>query len=197
MSTSSPIFRGAIGDAGDPLFWVPLLMRLGGLRLGEAVHLAPGDLQCRDGIPVICIGSIDRDAKTAGSRRKIPVTPRLQDLGLIDLFELRRDQNETVLFPQFSEHRPRTDLARFRRHFVRYCAAHGIKASALHFDDFRNALHRELLEKGCPSDVVRVALGHMARETHVPFLDDSLRAAVYDAMAKAGDDLPDIVGPFQ
>ncbi|QYX55517.1 tyrosine-type recombinase/integrase [Roseovarius sp. SCSIO 43702] len=194
---SLPIFRGIIGEAGDPLFWVPLLMRLGGLRLGEAVHLAPADLQYRDGIPVICIASIDRDAKTAGFRREAPVARRLQDLGLIDLFELRRKQREVVLFPELSEHRPRADMARFRRHFVRYCAAHGIKASALHFNDFRKALHRRLLEMGCPVDVARVALGHVARETQVPFLDDNLRAAVYDALAKAGEDLPDIVGPFQ
>jgi integrase len=191
---SSPIFRGAIEDTGDPLYWVPLLMRLAGLRLGEAIHLAAGDLQYRDSKPVI---RIDRAAKNVASRRDIPVSQRLQALGLIDLFEQRRAQKEAMLFPQLSGAGTRVGRERFRRHFVHYCEMHGIDASALHFADFRKALHRELLDKGYPNDVVRIALGHVARETHVPFLDDSLRAAVYDAMAKAGEDLSDIVGAFQ
>ncbi|WP_099827137.1 tyrosine-type recombinase/integrase [Oceaniglobus indicus] len=191
---SSPIFHGDIGDAGDPLFWIPLLMRLAGLRLGEAVHLTTQNLQYHDGIPVLCI---ERDAKTTGARREIPVSRRLQDLGLVGLFKLRQDQKETMLFPHVSQERLGTGTTRFRRQFVRYCETHGIDASALHFEDFRKALQYELLEKGCPPDIVRMAMGHVSREAGIRFLDDILRRTVRDALSGAGTDMPDIVDPLR
>ncbi|XDA99747.1 tyrosine-type recombinase/integrase [Sulfitobacter sp. LCG007] len=189
---SSPMFKGAMRDPGDPLFWIPLLMRLGGLRLDEAVHLKIRDLQYRNGMPVICI---DRDGKTPAARREIPVTRRLQDLGLVDLFELRRDQKETLLFPQLAEGRPGSGSTRFRKDFIRYCETHGIDASTLHAHNFRRALHHALLEQECPEHVVRSAMGQMSRDTWDKFLDDSLLQTVQQALSKAGADLPDIVGP--
>lgn len=192
---SSPMFRGDMRDPGDPLFWVPLLMRLGGLRLEEAVHLTTRDLQYRDGMPVI---RIDRNSKTPKARREIPVTRRLQDLGLVGLFELRQDQKETMLFPQLSEDRPGTGTTRFRRDFVRYCDTHGIDASALHINDFRKTLQCELLEKGYPNDVVRRALGHVTREIlRIPFLNDILRREIHEALSDVGTGLPGIVNPLR
>lgn len=177
---------------GDPLFWIPLLMRLGGLRLDEAVHLTIRDLQYRDRMPVICT---DRDGKTPAARREIPVTRRLQDLGLVDLFELRRYQKETLLFPQLATDRPGAATTRFRRDFIRYCETHGIDASALHAHDFRRALHHAMLEQECPDHVVRSAMGQMSRDSWIKFLDDSLLQTVQQALSKAGADLADIVGP--
>lgn len=191
---SSPIFNGDIRDAAEPLFWVPLLMRLGGLSLDEAVKLTVENLQLRDGMQIICI---DSEPKTAGSRREIPVSQQLQDLGLINLVDLRRAQKESKLFPQLSGGRPKAGKERLRRHFVRYCETHGIDASALHFEDFRKALQYELLEKGCPPDIVRMAMGHVSRETGIRFLDDILRRTVRDALSGAGTDMPDIVDPFR
>ncbi|GGH40261.1 Phage integrase family protein [Cribrihabitans marinus] len=189
---SSPMFKGAMRDAGDPLFWIPLLMRLGGLRLDEAVHVTIQDLQYRDGMPVLCI---DRDAKASKSFREIPVSQRLQDLGFVDLFELRRDQKETLLFPQLAEVRPGSGSARFRKDFIRYCETHGMDASTLHAHDFRRALHHALLEQECPEHVVRSAMGQMSRDTSGKFLDDSLLQTVQQALSEAGAGLPDIVGP--
>ncbi|ATI42075.1 hypothetical protein CBW24_08680 [Pacificitalea manganoxidans] len=189
---SSPMFKGDMRNVGDPLFWIPLLMRLGGLRLDEAVHLTIRDLQYRDGMPVICI---DRYGKTPAARREIPVTRRLQDLGLVDLFELRRDQKETLLFPQLAEGRPGSGSTRFRKDFIRYCETHGIDASALHAHDFRRALHHTLLEQECPDPVVRNVMGQVSRDTWSKFLNDSLLQTVQQALSKAGAGLPDIVGP--
>ncbi|EBA06184.1 tyrosine-type recombinase/integrase [Sagittula stellata] len=189
---SSPIFKGDMRDAGDPLFWIPLLMCLGGLRLDEAVHLTTEDLQFRHGMPVICI---DRDGKTPAACREIPVTRRLQDLGLVELFELRRDQNEALLFPQLAADRPGTATARFRKDFIRYCETHGIDASTLHAQDFRRALHHALLDQECPDHVVRNAMGQMSRDTWGRFLDDSLLQTVQQALTEAGAGLTDIVGP--
>lgn len=39
----SPVFQGEIDDPGEPLFWMPLLARLMGLREEEAAQLAPDD----------------------------------------------------------------------------------------------------------------------------------------------------------
>lgn len=170
------------------------MMRLAGLRLGEAVHLTTQNLQYHDGIPVLCI---ERDAKTPGARREIPVSRQLQDLGLVGLFKLRQDQKETMLFPHLSQERLGTGTTRFRRQFVRYCETHGIDASALHFEDFRKALQYELLEKGCPPDIVRMAMGHASREAGIRVLDDTLLGKVRDALSRAGTDMPDIVDPFR
>ncbi len=186
------MFRGDLRDAGDPLFWIPLLMRLGGMRLEEAVQLATRDLQYRDGMPVI---RVDQNAKTPKSIRKVPVSRRLQDLGLVDLFELRRDQNEALLFPQLAADRLGTATARFRKDFIRYCETHGIDASTLQAHDFRRALHHALLEQECPDHVVRSAMGQMSRDTWDKFLDDTLLQTVQQALSEAGAGLPDIVGP--
>ncbi|MBO9457227.1 hypothetical protein J7376_18585 [Paracoccus sp. R12_1] len=191
---SSPIFKGDIQDAGDPLFWVPLLMRLGGLRLDEAVNLATRDLQYRDSMPVLFI---DRNAKTPAARREVPVSPQLQDLGLLGLFELRRDQNEALLFPQLAADRPGTGTARFRKVFIRYCDTHGIGASALQAHDFRRALRRELIEHECADHVVRAIMGQLTPDWGVPFLASSLRRAIDGAQSEIGAGLPDIACPFR
>lgn len=191
---SSPIFKGEMSDPGDPLFWVPLLMRLGGLRLGEAIGLRTRDLRKGDCWPVLCI---DLNTELKEPTREVPVSRRLAGLGLEKLFELRRRQNETALFPQLASNRSGVGTAQFRRRFVSYCGMHGIDTSFVHPRDFRRALHRALLERQCTDHVVRSAMGQASGDTRGKFLDDSLLHSVHAALSQSGDDLPDIVGPFR
>ncbi|WP_370283321.1 tyrosine-type recombinase/integrase [Pseudooceanicola sp.] len=187
---ASPIFNGDIGDVGDPLFWVPLLMRLGGLRVGEVVDLTVEKLRYRRSIPVICLA---RGTKNA---REIPIPKRLQELGLIQLFELRKEQNQLALFPQVQTGRSGNGVTRFRTLFVRYCQTHGIMAARVPADAFRKALLNDLLREGLRDDVLRMAMGHSWRKRPGPSPEDDLLLQLDRALAKAGADLPNIVGPF-
>jgi len=68
-------------------FWVPRIMAFTGCRLGEAAQLCRQDIRLEKGIWVIDINEVedDKTLKTTGSRRLVPMHPRLIELGLPEL----------------------------------------------------------------------------------------------------------------
>lgn len=65
-------------------YWVPRIMAFTGCRLGEAAQLCSHDVRQEKGIWIIDINEIedDKNLKTTGSRRHVPLHPRLIELGL-------------------------------------------------------------------------------------------------------------------
>lgn len=88
----------------DWRYWLPLVMAFTGARLNEITQLEADDLQEIDGIWVFRIhaDAPGKSLKTKGSKRLIPVHPRLLELGLL---ELRADvvrSGQNALFHQIT-----------------------------------------------------------------------------------------------
>lgn len=78
-------FLDYIGDAGgEPwLWWIPRVLALSGMRLGEVAQLRKCDVREERGVLVFDVNADEgKELKTDASRRLVPVHPRLVDLRL-------------------------------------------------------------------------------------------------------------------
>ena len=102
--------RGNIQEAGPGLaFWLPLLCLFMGMRPREVCQLAVSDIkQTKKGTWFLDVveaqddepdTKIVKSLKTAASRRKIPVHPELEKVGLLEFIEVRRKSGAMLLFP--------------------------------------------------------------------------------------------------
>lgn len=71
---------------GEPfLFWIPRILAYTGMRLGEAAQLQREDVRQEDGVWIFDVNDEveGKRLKTGSSKRKIPIHPRLVELGLL------------------------------------------------------------------------------------------------------------------
>ena len=85
-------------DRGNPerkpvLYWVPRILALSGMRLGEAAQLRKRDVRGVDGVAVFDLNreGDDKSLKTDTSVRLVPVHPRLIALGFLQWVAAQRD----------------------------------------------------------------------------------------------------------
>ena len=104
----------------DWRFWLPLLCLFMGMRPREVCQLAVSDIkQTKKGTWFLDVveaqddepgSKIVKSLKTAASRRKIPVHPELEKIGLLDFIEVRRKSGAKLLFPTLKPNRMATPL---------------------------------------------------------------------------------------
>lgn len=75
------------------LHWVPRILSLSGMRLGECAQLRKRDVREVDGVPVFDLNreGDDKSLKTDTSVRLVPVHPRLIELGFLQWVAEQRD----------------------------------------------------------------------------------------------------------
>lgn len=95
------IFRNPLDDAGDPLFWAPLIAVYAGLRMEEICQLRVRDFGKEDGILHLAVQNevATQLVKSDAGFRKIPLHRALIDLGLPQLVDMRKQQGMSRLFP--------------------------------------------------------------------------------------------------
>jgi integrase len=124
----------------DTRYWLPLLAAWMGFRLEEAGGTPLADVKRDHGIDYLDLQ--ERDLKTEGSKRLVPIHPKLIALGFLDYVAKLRAAGETYLFPDL----PNDDKAATRR-FTKWrglwtCA--NSKAQSIDgkgFDDPRKSFH--------------------------------------------------------
>ena len=85
--------------------WVPLIGMLQGMRLNEICQLHVDDVSLR-GVPSISINDdAEKQVKNADSYRRIPIHPKLIDLGLLDYVRSVKASGHTRLFWMLKPHR--------------------------------------------------------------------------------------------
>lgn len=92
-------------------FWLPHLGLFTGARVNEICQINPQTdirVDAKSGIWFLDItdeseshDDIEKSVKTAGSKRKVPIHPRLVELGFLKYVEHVRAQGHTLLFPAF------------------------------------------------------------------------------------------------
>lgn len=85
--------------------WVPLIGLLQGMRLNEICQLYVDDIVI-DELPSICINDeADKQIKNTDSYRRIPIHPKLIELGFLEYVQLTTHSSCSRLFPSLKSHR--------------------------------------------------------------------------------------------
>lgn len=165
----APLYRGCVNDesgfsrTGTQVirrhrFWIPLIALYTGMRLNEICQLRLEDIKEENGIAYIDIrerredGSIapDKSLKNKAARRKVPIHPELQRIGLLDYVASLRAQNEERLFPALAYAKSGGYSDAFQKWYSRFLGTVGLKDGkgngGLVFHSFRHTFRDRLRE---------------------------------------------------
>jgi integrase len=141
-------------------FWVPLLALFTGARINELCQLYTEDVQ-RQG-KHWCISINDEKEKTLknkSSRRIIPLSKTLLDIGFLKFVDQRKKENSERLFPELSKSRDGYSSVA-SKWFALYKKRCGITQPKKVFHSFRNTVVSHLQEKGFPEQKIGSFVGH-------------------------------------
>lgn len=207
---ATPIFtqqersRGCAGEAG---FWLPLIALFTGARLEELGGLLADDIKQIEGYWSFNIDVNElRRVKSEGSRRTIPIHPKLIELGLLDYRQAivenrarelaprakqgkhrQTDKGYAILFPELPDRKKLGDAkqitASFSKWFNRYLDdVAQIDQKGKNFHSFRHTLVTRL--RSCTTDALRRAItGHESGSVEDGY-GSTLMKDKYDAICK-------------
>ena len=145
----SRIYREQLKDAGDPLFWCPLLALLAGLREEEALQLRTENFLSEDAVAYLVVrqGAGQR-VKSRQGRRRVPIHSELIRLGLLRLVAAR---GRGRLFPSVARGKSRGTLSEtFTKTFGAYLTREKIKAPGLDFHALRGDFNTQMANAAVP-----------------------------------------------
>lgn len=195
----SPKFQGDLEDEGDPLFWIPLIARLQGLREEEACQLGPDDFGTDKGIAYFEVKRIDgNNVKTGDSERRLPVHPTLIELGFLQLVEMRRRQGQNRLFPHMTRGQTKQKFSEnFSKNFTYYRQTNDCYWPGLDLHAMRTTFHCDLMNND-KSDAIRCKLmGHDPMDEGARSYAQGLSLkTLYDRICDVQIDVSTIQSPF-
>lgn len=141
-------------------FWLPLLGLFIGARITELCQLKTGDIKQVNGIWVIDINDEgNKTVKTAAGIRKIPLHPKLIELGFLEYLEDVRPYNGTI-FPYMTPDKYRHYGKTPGRRFGDYLDKLGITDERKVFHSFRTTANNRLKQNGVPEESRCQFIGH-------------------------------------
>ncbi|WP_152046742.1 site-specific integrase [Aureimonas psammosilenae] len=173
----SPLFTGAqsatewrlIARAGkvlirDHRYWVPLVMLYSGARPAEIAQLAVSDVREEHGVWIMHItteGEGDKQVKTAGSMRVVPIHSELIRLGFLKHHKEMKATGQARLFPEAKRNNRGQMIAEFSREFGRYLERIGLKEGrGVSLYSFRHGAVDALRRAGYLDEQFGFLLGH-------------------------------------
>jgi integrase len=148
-------------------FWLPLIGLYSGARLGEIVQLAIENVVKEDGIWVLVITDTgdEQEVKSRAGIRKVPISRKLIDVGLIEYAQALRDMGQTRLFgdlPSGSLTRQRNRLSRwFNAKYKLDCGIRNDPTGARKvFHSFRHTAITKVMTEGVPIAHCQQVFGH-------------------------------------
>ncbi len=195
----SPAFQGPFEDQGEPLYWIPLIARLMGLREEEACQLGPKDFGTDKGIAYVDVKCRDaNNVKTIDSQRRIPVHPTLIELGLLKLVERRRGEDAHRLFVNLTRgETKKTYSENFSKKFTYYRKTNGCYWEGLDLHAMRTSFNSDLMNQD-KSDAIRcVLMGHdPVDEGARSYVQGLSLEALYERICDVELDVSMIARPF-
>lgn len=143
--------------------WGPLIGLYTGARLNEIGQLQLNDIRQQDGI--WCFDFNDngdgKRLKNDGSRRLVPLHPKLIELGFLEYIDTLRKQGESRLFPKLTY----TTKSGWGRNLGRwfneeFLVQLGIKSKSLVFHSLRHTVVTTLLQASVEEQIVKAIVGH-------------------------------------
>ena len=169
---SSPVWMGCYSQSRrsapgkivirDSKYWLPLLGLYHGNRLEEFAQLLTVDVKQEDGISYFDINDDGgKQVKNEQSKRRVPVHPKLVELGFLDhVAEVAADSGE-FLFPDLKPGGPDNKRGYyFTKWWTRYRKAIGVYERGLDYHSFRHGVTTKLYAASVPEAHVDELTGH-------------------------------------
>ncbi|MBM6593031.1 site-specific integrase [Microvirga sp. BT291] len=167
---STPVYSAGQrpeGGGGEAAYWLPLIALLTGARQGELAQLRIGDLKPdpESGIWHFDIGTEGgRSIKTASSRRKVPVHPELERLGLLRYRQALLDRGaglQDSLWPDIKSDSQGRRAGPWSKWFNRYLRDKaGVDDAGKVFHSFRHTFKRMARDAGLSEEMHDALTGH-------------------------------------
>jgi integrase len=146
----------------DSKYWLPLLGLYHGNRLEEFAQLLVTDLKEEDGITYFDINDEGgKQVKNEQSKRRVPVHPKLVEMGFLDhIAEIAAGGGE-FLFPDLNPGGPDSKRGYyFTKWWTRYRKAIGVYEVGLDYHSFRHGVTTKLYAASVPEAHVDELTGH-------------------------------------
>ena len=182
-------------------FWLPLLGYFTGARIGELCQLYLDDVRCEEGVWFIDINELtpDKSLKNAWSARRVPLHPKLEELGLVPWCEALKKQGYQRLFPELSWNPTNRYAKEPIRAMSQFLASLGLPRDGTKvFHSFRHRMNNHLQKRSAMPDIMRKRMmghepGEGVNERH--YLSDPTPSAMMNYMVDVGACLPNL-SPF-
>jgi len=156
-------FLEYIGDAGGELWlwWIPRILALSGMRLGEVAQLRKCDVREERGVLVFDVNGEDgKVLKNAASERLVPVHSRLVQLGLPAFIAAQPDG---FLWPaklRTNANKSKGKVDRLSRLLNDRMRRAGITDKRKVVHSFRHTFRDRLSDAEVPTHVIKAIIGH-------------------------------------
>ncbi|MBR6411631.1 MAG: site-specific integrase [Alphaproteobacteria bacterium] len=147
--------------ANQAKFWIPIISLYHGSRLNEICQLDVLDIVKEQGIPCISINDNgnDKSVKNRGSKRVIPIHPKLLQMGFLYFVEYQRQEKQTKLFGNCVKQSRNGFGGPIQHWFGRYLDSIGIKSKTKVFHSFRHTWETKAVEKRIPAEYQNAICG--------------------------------------
>lgn len=147
----------------DPVYWVPIIARLHGLRSEEILQLKPKNIRSDDGILFFDIerGTGQR-AKSNNARRFVPIHSQLLELGFLELVQRQKMLKKERIFDEVnrSKSSKNTFTATFTKKFTYYRKSRNIYEKRLDLHALRTTFNSKMVGYAIPDTARRYLMGH-------------------------------------
>lgn len=168
---SAPIFTGckngrngwAVPGSEHPKeakYWIPLIALYQGMRLNEICQLSAEDFRSSGGIHYFHVRPINGNrVKTEAGERKVPLHPKLEQLGFLDYHAQILKDGKDRLFPELKQDGRGYFSDGFQKWFSRLLDKQNARAPKTSFHSFRHCWRDAVREAGIPQERVRLLGG--------------------------------------
>jgi integrase len=141
-------------------YWLPLIALHSGMRMNEICQMRPQDVIDEDGILVMHVveDGEDMSVKTDAGIRRIPVHPKLLQLGFGDFLQSR--QKEDSLFDNLPVAEDGRRSKRASRWFCLFRPKVGLTVKGKDFHSFRHTIIDDLKQGEVNERVLKALVGH-------------------------------------
>lgn len=177
-------------------YWLPLLGFFTGARIGELCQLHLDDVRGEEGVWFIDINQItaDKSLKNAWSARRVPLHPRIEELGFIHWCDRVRRDGYRRVFPELSWNPTNRYAKEPIRAMSQFLEGLGIPRDGTKvFHSFRHGMNNHLQKRTAMPDIMRKRMmghepGEGVNERH--YLSDPKPKAMLEYMIDIGAALP-------
>jgi integrase len=183
-------------------YWLPLLGYFTGARIGELCQLYLDDVRNDEDVWFIDINeaTADKSLKNAWSARRVPLHPKLEELGFIRWCEVLREQGFRRVFPELSWNPTNRYAKEPIRAMSQFFENLGLPRDGTKvFHSFRHRMNNLLQKRSSMPDIMRKRMmghepGEGVNERH--YLSDSPPKAIISYMREVDGGLPGL-SPFE
>ncbi|MDO5622994.1 MAG: tyrosine-type recombinase/integrase [Paracoccus sp. (in: a-proteobacteria)] len=147
----------------DPIYWVPLIARLSGMRSEEILQLKPANIRSLDGVYYFEIErGTGQSVKSENGKRLVPIHSQLLELGFLELVAHQRRLAKRRIFDTIQRARTKknTYAEIMNGRFEYYRKRHDVYERRLDLHGLRTTFNSECVALAVPDTARRYLMGH-------------------------------------